>query len=331
MKLVIGFITYGENTAKYLPYFLPSLIKQTFGDYKIVVADNSCVSENENSLYITKNYKDVEIISSQSNIGFAKANNIIIRRAKELNAKYVMILNPDMILEPTAVKEMILAMDNDDKLGSVCPRVYQWSFEKKGKTNIIDSFGLKQISALRFKDVGQGEEDVGQYDREEIIGPSGAAAMYRLNALDKITLSPSPSPRAGEGRRRRRVEFFDELMFMYEEDCDLAYRLKLAGYTSKCVSRAIIYHDRSAGAKGMSNLQVALNRKNKARWIKEQGFKNKHIIFIKHWQTLKLLEKFEVLWFAFRMFVFVLLFEQYLFKQYIELYRIRNSYKVESL
>lgn len=330
--LVIGFITYGENTAKYLPHFLPSLIKQTFGDYKIVVVDNSEKNENENSLYITKNYRDIEIISSQSNIGFAKANNDIIRRAKELDAKYVMILNPDMILEPTAIEKMLEALNCDDKLGSVCPRIYKWDFKNNIKTKIIDSFGIKEISALRFNDVGQGEEDKGQYNREEIIGSSGAAAMYRLSALEVVSFVP-PSLEGGgqEGVKdvgsRRRTQYFDELMFMYEEDCDLAYRLKLAGYVSKCASKAIIYHDRSASAKGAGNLQVALNRKNKVRWIKEQGFKNKHIIFIKQWQTLNLFGKTQVLWFAFRMFIFALLFEQYLLRQYINLYRIRKNIK----
>ncbi|MCK5061487.1 glycosyltransferase family 2 protein [Candidatus Parcubacteria bacterium] len=321
MKLVIGFITYGENTAKYLPYFLPSLSKQTFTDYKIVAADNSHQSENKNSLYISQNYKDAEIIWSQGNIGFSKANNNIIQRARELGAKYVLLLNPDMLLEPAAVEEMAKALDNDDKLGSVCPRIYKWNFENNIKTNIIDTFGIKEISALRFKDIGQGEKDTGQYDKKEIIGPSGAAAMYRISALEDVKIVPPPLEGGGQGA----VEYFDELMFMYEEDCDLAYRLKLAGYTSKCVSKAIIYHDRSASAKGMGNLQVAFNRKNKARWIKEQGFKNKHIIFIKYWQTLSLLEKFSVLWFAFRMFVFTLLFEQYLLKQYARLFKIRKK------
>ena len=136
--------------------------------------------------------------------------------------------------------------------------------------------------------------------------------MYRVSALEKI---------------KKRGQYFDELMFMYEEDCDLAYRLKLAGYTSKCVSKAIIYHDRSASAKGMGNLQVAFNRKNKARWIKEQGFKNKHIIFIKHWRSQSFMRKLQVLWFAFRMFIFALLFEQYLLKQYVVLYKIRKNIK----
>ncbi|MCK5211210.1 glycosyltransferase family 2 protein [Candidatus Parcubacteria bacterium] len=264
MKLVIGFITYEENTAKYLPYFLPSLIEQNFKDYKIVVADNSNEISNKNSYYISKNYKDVEIIWSKGNVGFAKANNIVIRHAKELGAKYVLFLNPDMILEPTAIEKLVKALDCDNKLGAVCSRVYKWDFKNNTKTKIIDTFGIKEISALRFKDVGQGEEDTGQYDKEDIIGPSGAVAMYRLSALEKVKLAPPKNlplltkERAGVRSGSRGEVFFDELMFMYEEDCDLAYRLKLAGYTSRCVSEAIIYHDRSASAKRMSNLASCL-------------------------------------------------------------------------
>lgn len=115
---------------------------------------------------------------------------------------------------------------------------------------------------LRFVDAGQGEPDKGQYDDINILGPSGAAAMYRLEALEKA---------------EQNGQYFDELMFMYKEDCDLAYRLKLAGYKSKCAPDAIIYHDRTARAKGEGNLKVFFNRGNKSQQIKKWSFLNQQI------------------------------------------------------
>ena len=60
-KLLVGFITYGKLTSKYLPYFLPSLKKQTFKDFKIIVVDNSEEEDNENIKYIKENYPEMKI------------------------------------------------------------------------------------------------------------------------------------------------------------------------------------------------------------------------------------------------------------------------------
>jgi GT2 family glycosyltransferase len=300
-KLIIGLITYNESTAKYLPYFLDSLKEQSFKDFKIIVQDNSDNKNNKNNNIIKHEYSEIELNYSGGNIGFAKANNQIIKRAIELDTKYILFLNPDMILEPEAVENLINTIEADKKLASVSPKILKWDFENNKKTNIIDTCGIKEISALRFMDIGQREEDRGQYDNKEILGPSGAAAMYRLNALEKI---------------KDKYNYFDGRMFMYKEDCDLAYRMKLAGFKSKLVPKAIVYHDRTAVGVGESDVQIAKNRKNKSRQVKAWSFLNQHIIFKKHWRTLDFSGKVSVLLFAGKMFVFALLFEQYLLKQY---------------
>jgi GT2 family glycosyltransferase len=119
--------------------------------------------------------------------------------------------------------------------------------------------------------------------------------------------------------------YFDELMFMYEEDCDLVYRLKLAGFKSKFVNDAIIYHDRTASSQGENNLDVIKNRKNKNKNIRRWAFLNKHIMFVKYWKTLNFKEKYEVFYFAFRMFVFSCIFEPFLLKQYFVLLKNRKK------
>ncbi len=207
-----------------------------------------------------------------------------------------MILNHDMI------EKLILAIGKDENLASAAPKIFKWDFANKKKTKIIDTCGIKEISALRSVDIGQGEVDNGQYDKSEILGPSGAAAIYKLSALDKV---------------KDEYGYFDERMFMYKEDCDLAYRLWSNGYKSKLVPNAIVYHDRTAGAIGKSDIKTAINRKNKSKQVKEWSFLNQHIIFIKHWKTLNLKRKIEVIYFAFKMFIFALLYEQYLLKQYV--------------
>lgn len=312
VKLIIGFITYGKSTAKYLPYFLSSLGKQTWPDFKIFVIDNSKEQNNENAQYIKKNYSTIELEWAGGNIGFAKVYNQMIKKAIGLGVQYFFVINPDIILEPNTIDCLIKVMDSDDKLGSVCPKILWWDFAHNKKTEIIDSCGIQLKPGLRFIDIGQNQIDKGQFDDMKILGPSGAAAMYRISALEKI---------------KQNHQFFDELMFMYKEDCDLAYRLYLAGFKSRCVTEAIVYHDRTAEAKGESDIQVALNRRRRSRQTKKWSFLNQQIIFIKYWHIQSIIKKLSVLRYAFKMFVFVLLFEQYLLKQYWELWKVRHKIK----
>ncbi|MDD4333184.1 MAG: glycosyltransferase family 2 protein [Patescibacteria group bacterium] len=329
-KLIIGFITYGESTAKYLPYFMRSLDEQTFQDFEILVCDNTEVEENENREYLLKNYTDIDFEWSGENIGFSRGYNKLIRKAVKLGAEYFLALNIDMILEPGAVKKMVEELDSDAGLGSVNAKVYRWDFKNNVKTLFIDACGIALRGGLRFVGIGQGELDKGQYDNAEILGPDGGAVMYRIDALEKIKISPS-YVKASECKEGECSQYFDELMFMYKEDCDLAYRLFLAGYKSKCVSDAIIYHDRTAAAAGESNLEVALNRKNKSRRVKEWSFLNQHIIFLKYWRLQNRRNKIAILWYAFKMFVFAIFFERYLLKQYLKLWKIKNKINYHGL
>ncbi|MEA3463693.1 MAG: glycosyltransferase, partial [Patescibacteria group bacterium] len=90
--LIIGFITYGKSTAKYLPYFLPSLKKQTFNNFKIIAFDNTENSDNENINYIKNNHPELEILRAGENIGFARAYNRMINKAVEMNAEYFLAI-----------------------------------------------------------------------------------------------------------------------------------------------------------------------------------------------------------------------------------------------
>ncbi|MBU4257380.1 glycosyltransferase family 2 protein [Patescibacteria group bacterium] len=308
--LTIGFITYGKSTAKYLPYFLSSLKGQTFKDFNILVFDNTEEAENENALYIRNNYPEIEIARGNGNLGFAAAFNRLINKAKGGGAEYFLALNPDMVLEPDAVEKMVKVLEGDSGLGSVCPKILKWNFENNKKTSIIDSCGIKVKSGLRFFDLGQNKFDKGQFNNAEILGPSGAAAMYRISALENI---------------KENSQYFDELMFMYKEDCDLAYRLFLAGYRSKCVADAVIYHDRTTYGKGEGDLQVAFNRKGKSRQVKKWAFLHQQIIFIKYWKLQSFWNKLAIIWYEIKMIIFILLFEQYLLGELLNLWKIKKE------
>lgn len=309
-KIYVGFITYGKSTAKYLPYFLPSLKRQSFKDFKILAVDNSETPDNENAAYIKNNFPEIELKWAGENLGFAKAFNLMINRAAGAGAEYFITLNPDMLLEDGAPAGLAEAMDNNSELGSATAKVLKWDFINQKKTDIIDSCGLKLLPGLRFADFLEGKPSAAGCEGD-IIGVSGAAAIYRLSSLEKV---------------KRGGQYFDELMFMYKEDCDLAYRLFLAGFKAKCVDAAVVYHDRSSGGRGEDNLAVAKNRRNKSRRAKGWSFLNQQIIFLKYWRLQSLTNKMAIIWFEFKMLVFILLVEPYLLKELFNLNKIR--YKI---
>lgn len=306
-KLLVGFITYGESSAKYLPYFLPSLNRQTYSDFKIICVDNTEEELNANREYITKNFPEIEYNHAGGNLGFGKSFNVMIRCAAEDKYEYFLALNPDMILQADAIEKMMITLESDASLGAVSPKIMKWDFVNGEETNLIDSCGIILLPGLRFVDSGHAKPDQTTFSKMEILGPSGAAALYRMSALEKVK----------EGG-----QYFDELMFMYKEDCDLAYRMHLAGFKSLCVHNSIIKHDRSASARGEGNIQVALNRRNKSRLIKKWSFLNQQIIFVKYWRLQDWKNKLAIVWYEVKMFGYALLFEQYLLLEVFELRRI---------
>jgi len=313
-KLVIGFIAYGRLTGKYLPYFLPSLESQTFTDFKVVILDNSENRENQNKKYLHDHHSnlDIEYHFVGENIGFAGAYNKIIKKAFALGAKYLLVVNPDVILDAKTIQRMVDTLDKDGKLGSVSPKILKWDFPDNAKTTSIDSFGIKLMPGLRFVDIGQGEIDQGQFDEVEILGPSGACGMFRMKALKKI---------------KECENYYDESMFMYKEDCDLAYRLKLAGYKSRLVRRAIAYHDRTVQGKGEGIFGLISARMGKSNQSVKWSFLHQQIIYCKYWRLLDAKNKLILIWHQIRLLGYMILFERYLFLELPKLHRLCKKTK----
>ncbi len=330
MKLVVGFILYNEFSAKYLPFFLPSLLTAlsflAVADYEIYAFDNSLSSHDENRRLLKdfeRDYRDtkglapkINYFSQGANLGYSRAYNILINEALKNQAQYFLILNPDILLEPGAIESLLNKLEADRRLASVAPKIRRWDFSKNVQTTIIDSAGLILEPGLKFLDLGQGQVDRGQFDRFMILGPSGAAGLFRLDALVKI---------AERRQGSLAPEYFDERFFMYKEDCDLSYRLFLAAYKSVLVPESLFYHDRTATASGRGIGRAILDRRHKSQQIRAWSFKNQHLIFLKHWKTQNFVNRCFIIVRILNMFVFALILEQFLLKQYYYLFRSNTA------
>lgn len=316
MKLVVGFVTYNDFSAKYLALFLPSLEKALLflnrADFRIMMYDNSEELNNKNfSIINTYNISSNNLIDYSTinvNLGFGRAYNFLINKAVSLEAEYFLLLNPDMLLEEGAVKKLVEVLDVDKSLTALSPKIYYWDFLNRQKTKMIDSLGLVMKPGLRFFDLGQGTIDRGQFDNFEIIGPSGAAALFRVKDLKGVAFA----------NQRGQKQYFDEKFFMYKEDCDLAYRLHLAKLKSKTVIDSIMYHDRSSGSNIQGFLKKILNRFRKSRQIRAWSLKNQNLLYFKYWKNQNFVNKLSIIFWFSSSFIFSLILEQYNLKVYFK-------------
>ena len=329
MKLVVGFITYNNSSSPYLNYFLTSLKKaidfSDIHDYLVISFDNSSLDFNDNqkliqNFLITNPDLALKTIRSNENIGFARAYNKIIEEAASLNAEYFLVINPDTLLEEDSIKLLVESLEKNEALAAAIPRIMSWDFLKLEKTDLIDSLGISLSSGLKFFDIYQGEQ-FKEKDRErylsesrKALAPSGAAGLFRLSCLQKI----------GENREGR-AQYFDERFFMYKEDCDLAYRLFLANMKSIFVISALIYHDRSTKSLGGGLKKLLKSRNEKSVQARSWSFTNQHFIFIKHFKSQTLSAKVLILIKVVGFFIFSLIFEQFLLKNYKQIFNFLES------
>src|SRR5208283_1670990 len=112
---------------------------------------------------------------------------------------------------------------------------------------------------LQHFDRGAGQVDDGQYERcEYVFGATGAAALYRRDMIDHISIDG---------------EFYDHDFFVYREDADVAWRAQLFGWTCLYVPFAQGYHVRTVRP---------ANRKNVAPFINMHSVKNRFLLRIKN-------------------------------------------------
>ena len=125
MKLSIIIVTY--SSLNYLKTCLDSINKQTFLDYELIIIDNNSIDGGLE--FIKKEYPKIKTLKNIRNIGLAKANNQGIKLAR---GEYVLIMNPDIILEKKywiarAVKFADRYFEGDIKKMTYCLKdVYDW-------------------------------------------------------------------------------------------------------------------------------------------------------------------------------------------------------------
>jgi hypothetical protein len=213
------------NTSNILHDCLAS-IRNSRGDVEVetFVVDND--STDGSREMVERDFPEVHLINSGSNMGFGKANNLAIPQAK---APYVFFLNPDTIVQQKTLEKMCAFLDNNPETGVIgCKMIDAEGFPAELSLQ-MESTPLKRFFLQIFfanKSANIIEKIFPSHSPHKsgyIKNLYGACLMIRKDALD----------RAG---------YFDEQFFMYAEDIDLCQRIYKKGWKLYYMSEVKIIH-----------------------------------------------------------------------------------------
>jgi len=236
MKLSVVIVNY--NVEHFLEQCLKSVFKALEGiDGEVFVVDNHSVDGSVDM--VKEKFPQAILIANKQNTGFSKANNQAIAVSK---GQYVLLLNPDTVVEEDTFHTCIKFMDSHPDAGACGVKLID------GKGNYLPEskrglptpevafykiFGLSTVfpKSKRFGKYHLGFLDAEETNEIEVL--SGAFMFMRKEALDKSG-------------------FLDEAFFMYGEDIDLSYRITLAGYKIYYHPNTRVIHYRGESTKKSS-------------------------------------------------------------------------------
>jgi GT2 family glycosyltransferase len=208
------------NSLGLLPRCLGSLRDQGV-EVELLVVDNG--SGDGSLAYLER--ERVPHVSLPENIGFAAAVNLGARRVE---AGAVLVLNADTALEPGCIGRLLGALEGDEKLGGVQPRILQLEDGTEAPGEVdgarLYSAGQALTADGRALERGAGEQQSPAFlQAREIFGVCGAACLLRRELFTEL---------GG----------YEESYFAFYEDVDLNVRARIVGWRFAYVPEAVVWH-----------------------------------------------------------------------------------------
>jgi len=231
---LVSIIILNYNAGNLLLNCVDSVFKSTYPNFEVLVVDN--ISTDNSHAVCKKKFEKIHLIENKENLGYCEGNNVGIRNA---NGEFVVILNPDTIVEPNWLNHLMSAYNEFGE------GLYQPKFFSLNEKHVLQSTGnMLHIFGFGFaKDKGK-IDDEKMESVEKINYASGTCLFTSKIVLDKIGL-------------------LDPFLFLYHDDLDLGWRAAHIGINSFYVPKSIIYHAESYSIKWSSKKFYWLERNRK--------------------------------------------------------------------
>lgn len=266
-NLTIAVLNY--NSGDYLFKCLESIkdVKDE-ANISVVAIDNNSTDESFNLAKET--FKAVKFVQNDENLGFSKGYNNTL---KEIKSEFVLLLNPDCLLEKGVIKNVLEDFENNENAGAITCKIIL----SNGKTDLTAHRGFPTPWASLLYAFGNDSlyHLTGKVSGEihEVDAISGAFFFTKKSILEE-------------------VGYLDERFFLYGEDIDLSLRIKNKGYKIlydptikithyKGISSGLKKHSQDLTAANSATRKKAMNAFYEAMILfYDKHYKNKYPFFV---------------------------------------------------
>ncbi len=210
-KISIVLVNY--NGQQFLENCLTSILNYSYDtDYEVIIVDNS--SSDDSTKIIKDNFPSFQLICSEINLGFGKANNLAVKYAQ---GEYLLFLNTDTILIENTPKILSDYLKQNKKVGAVGARIIFQDGSYQLSCGMLSNLIVELLYKIRATLDNRWHSFFSSiynriYSKEKEVGwVTGACLMIRKDVFEEL-------------------KGFDELFFMYFEDVDICKRIHDLGF-----------------------------------------------------------------------------------------------------
>lgn len=196
---------------------LVSLQQSVYPNLSILVLDNASTDGSVQA--IRAQFPQVEVYELSENKGYTGNNNVGIQKALADGADWIFVLNEDTTVSADCISKLVEAGEQDAKVGVVGPLVYHYD-----EPAYIQSAGALMDAWWRSSHIGVNEIDQGQYNTPRSVDwLTGCSILVRRDVFQQIGA-------------------FDETFFYYNEETDLCFRARKAGWKILYIPAGKVWH-----------------------------------------------------------------------------------------
>lgn len=240
----------------------------SLGDDLVIRVTDNASTDKTTSIVREALRPGITLVCNQHNMGFCGAHNQGAAELLSRDFDAMLILNPDVGLEPTTLAAMMAKLDAGARIGLVTPKLVRALPDLTAiYPAVLDAAGMILARSVRHFDRGAGDWDWGQFNTGEVVfGGTGACLLVSKECVASVSLPETisdervftiyPQLRAGWSERPK---LFDEAFFAYREDADLSWRAGLLGWRCWYEPTARANHVRAVTPERRATVSPSLN------------------------------------------------------------------------
>lgn len=260
--LDLAIIIVNYNTSRLLRDCLRSLYASESGGLTMAVCVVDNASPDDSVAMVRAEFPQVHLIANAENVGYPQANNQGLRyfgftgpgadaaAVAQPRPRFALLLNPDTVLPPRALAEMVAFMATHERAGAAGPKLVRldgsldWACRRSFPTPTSSFYHLARLDRLFPHSPRFARYDLRYLDPDlvtQVDAVVGAFMLVRREAIAQVGL-------------------LDEAFFMYGEDLDWAKRIKDAGWQIWYNPAVTVTHVKEAASRHSYRARVEFYR-----------------------------------------------------------------------